>query len=477
MGIYEAISDCLKQNAFKFEGKRIAIWGAGKMGRITYTVLAEMGLDCCCFLDGDSSKAGTRLFGKEIVSPLFLTENKEVYILVAMLCDKKIREELKKMGVTHEGAFLLVCSEMEAGKPENRLLSQYLLDDKEIELFPDTTAPYLGSRYVNDGMYVAQIDGMQARARDRVYDRLASGKTVMEETACPCGSREFLLLSEKDRYGVPVRVVICRRCGIIFQNPRMTQEGFDQFYREDFSAITFNNYAAAPEDYFFWRKKDGPPAIYECVKDILKPDIHILEIGCGAGGVLDRFREIGCQVTGIDLDGEYIAYGKSRGLDLYCCHADEFEKKDGRKFDIVILAHVLEHFLDIGKELNIIKKLLKPQGFLYVELPGIKGFSLGAHQYDFLNSLQLAHTYYFDRDTFVQMMSWYGFRCVKSNEYISSLFQIDEKCAMPIENHCSDILRFLKHLEVHRNSLQKGIYGQVTGEMQKEAGDGNEMGR
>jgi len=468
MGFYEAISDCLNRNAIRFRGKRIAIWGAGKMGRITYSALMEMGLDCCCFLDKDSSKAGTSLFGKEVVSPQFLCENKDVYVLVAMLRDSEIIKELQKMGITEDGSFLLVCSELEAGKPENRLLASYLLVEKENEPPQDSNLPYLGSRYLNDGIYVAQIDGMQARAREHVLNWVTSTETVMEEKACLCGGREFHLLSEKDSYGIPVRIVICRQCGIIFQNPRMTQEEFNLFYREYFSGISFNGYAVAPEDYFFWRKKDGPSAIYECVKDVLRPDIHILEIGCGAGGVLERFREIGCQVTGIDLNNEYIAYGKSRGLDLHCCHAEDFVKRDRRKFDIVILAHVLEHFLDIEKELEIIKKLLKPQGFLYVEIPGIKGFSLGAHQYDFLNSLQLAHTYYFDRDTFVQMMSWYGFRCVKSNEYISSLFQIDDTCVMSRENYCSDILRFLSHLEAYRNSLQKGTYDQAISALQKE---------
>ncbi|HEX3026861.1 MAG TPA: class I SAM-dependent methyltransferase, partial [Clostridia bacterium] len=335
--------------------------------------------------------------------------------------------------------------------------------------------PFMGERYTNDGNYIAQIDGLQARTRERIYNRLASGKIALEEVACPCGGKEFLLLSEKERFGLPVKIVMCKRCGIILQSPRMAQEGFDDFYSGDFSDLAFNINAVSPEDYFFWRKKDGPPVIHEYLKDILTADSHLLEIGCGAGGILDYFRQIGCKVTGIDLDENYISYGRSLGLDLYCCHTRDFISNESRKFDIVILAHVLEHFLDIEKELSDIKKLIMPGGYLYVELPGIKGFSLEYHQFDFLNSLQLAHTYYFDRDTFVQMMSWYGFRCVKSNEYISGLFQIDESVAKRRENHSADLLRFLTYLETHRKSLQKGVFAQET-QMKEEAGNGNALG-
>ena len=42
------------------------------------------------------------------------------------------------------------------------------------------------------------------------------------------------------------------------------------------------------------------------------------------------------------------------------------------KADIIIYSHVFEHILDLDKELDAIKSHLKPEGILYIEVPGIK---------------------------------------------------------------------------------------------------------
>ena len=55
-------------------------------------------------------------------------------------------------------------------------------------------------------------------------------------------------------------------------------------------------------------------------------DSHILEIGCGEGGNIKPFLDLGCQVTGIDINGGQIAIAKeiysvhpnNRNLTLIC---------------------------------------------------------------------------------------------------------------------------------------------------------------
>ena len=45
-------------------------------------------------------------------------------------------------------------------------------------------------------------------------------------------------------------------------------------------------------------------------------DSHILEIGCGEGGNIKPFLDLGCQVTGIDINGGQIAIAKEIYIDL-----------------------------------------------------------------------------------------------------------------------------------------------------------------
>ncbi len=49
-------------------------------------------------------------------------------------------------------------------------------------------------------------------------------------SCCICEEKNFELLSKKDRYGLYTPVVICKECGLIQVNPRMTQESYNQFY-------------------------------------------------------------------------------------------------------------------------------------------------------------------------------------------------------------------------------------------------------
>src|SRR6476620_9695498 len=50
-------------------------------------------------------------------------------------------------------------------------------------------------------------------------------------TSCNlCGGAEFVVLAHRDRYGYPAQAHACRRCGLVFLNPRMTAEAYGRFY-------------------------------------------------------------------------------------------------------------------------------------------------------------------------------------------------------------------------------------------------------
>lgn len=79
-------------------------------------------------------------------------------------------------------------------------------------------------------------------------------------------------------------------------------------------------------------------------------DSHILEIGCGEGGNIKPFLDLGCKVTGIDINGGQIAIAKeiysvhpnNRNLTLIC--EDIYKVTElHNKFDIIIIRDVIEH--------------------------------------------------------------------------------------------------------------------------------------
>ncbi len=123
-----------------------------------------------------------------------------------------------------------------------------------------------------------------------------------------------------------------------------------------------------------------------------------LVMGCGAGGVLLPFARAGCRVAGFDLGSEYLEIGRREGLDLLHGDARTLLRERGGGADLVIVRHVLEHFLDIPGEVAALADLLQPGGVLWVEVPGVMAIG---EQYggDFLRFLQNAHTYHFTAHT------------------------------------------------------------------------------
>ena len=80
-------------------------------------------------------------------------------------------------------------------------------------------------------------------------------------------------------------------------------------------------------------------------------------------------------------------YGKDKfNLDLRQGSFDDVINQ-GEKYDVVILNHVIEHFTDLISDLQKIKKIIKPNGIIYVGIPNIELFGRG--------QFQNAHTYYF----------------------------------------------------------------------------------
>jgi len=468
MGQYEKVLDFLKrytrEHTQQLCSMPITIWGAGNYGRLTYCAMVELGFACDYFVDSSPEKVGEVLFGLPIYAPetVLGMSGSPYFIIVAVADDIEIGLRIKD--ARGKGNFyLMMCSEIRAeqdvnhaARPINQIRIGYSRNREEMP----TESPLLGSRYKNDGMRIVPLDGFQ----DKALRRLAKWLSSCEESRtykvpCLCGSINFWVLSEKDRYGISLETVLCKECGLVMQNPRMSAEGFRYFNAKYFADINFINNAQPPEELFYWRKKDASPFIHKKLKDYLPPEGTILEIGCAAGSVVEYFNELGYKSVGIDLDERYISYGQSRGLELYCCDAEGLLKGNEGRFDIIILEHVIEHLVDLERELLAIKRLLKPEGYVYVGAPGIKGFSLEYYNFDFLNSLQLMHLFYWDKDTFLQTMCWYGLHAVSCDEHITAILKKGNVTGFRDKvNYSGDILQFLLHLERHRLGLQKGTY-------------------
>jgi len=96
----------------------------------------------------------------------------------------------------------------------------------------------------------------------------------------------------------------------------------------------------------------------------LSPLNRVLDLGCGAGSL--RTQLAGLNVIGVDVDPKELA--RNRELSSVCAESRSLPFASG-SFDFVICHHSLEHFRDAVSVIREIRRVLKPQGRLFVSVP------------------------------------------------------------------------------------------------------------
>lgn len=111
----------------------------------------------------------------------------------------------------------------------------------------------------------------------------------------------------------------------------------------------------------------------------------VLEIGCGEGGNLLPFVDMGCQTVGVDLNKNKI----NNANKFFSTHPnvsntqflllDIYDAKDLGQFDYIFLRDVLEHIHNQERFMEYVKRFLKPKGLIFLGFPPFQN-PFGGHQ-------------------------------------------------------------------------------------------------
>ncbi len=135
------------------------------------------------------------------------------------------------------------------------------------------------------------------------------------------------------------------------------------------------------ENYFKYRNIDNAyyenvrlPAYFQEVLPLEKEHTAVLDIGCGFGQILQALKKQGyTDIQGVDISSEAVDFCKQRGLNVTQIRdLKDFCTESAKKYDFVILSHVLEHLekIDIIPVLMTIRKhLLTREGKLVIMVP------------------------------------------------------------------------------------------------------------
>ena len=303
----------------------------------------------------------------------------------------------------------------------------------------------ISERYVNDGKASLNLSELQKEYIRIFEQKCQSGEYSLEQRECECGESDFELIAQKDRYGIAVDTVICRNCGLIMTNPCLDEKSNNSFYDKEYPFI-YRAEEKPSEEKFQEQREEAEFIVGFIQKHTGLYSGKVLEIGCADGRNVAVFAEHGYDVCGIDLSHTYVEFGKEKGLNLICSDAATYAK-NGNTYDLIVLNQVLEHFINPGRELEIIKGMLKPDGYLYIAVPGVKALTFGAYRSDFLLMLQNAHVFNFTRESLCGMMRKYGFDSIFCNEIICGIFQKRESKIVGREDTYSRTKQYLADVE------------------------------
>ncbi len=285
----------------------------------------------------------------------------------------------------------------------------------------------------------------------KIRQKIVTSEYKFDNVNCFCGSCNDILISEIDRYGFYYPLVICKRCGLIRANPRMTEDSYLDFYKNEYR----NAYGETDIDInklFEYRINQGKQRYDYLVKHVNLPaNAVVFEIGCDLGTTLLPFAEAGCEVYGCDYGVEHIEFGRQKtGLKNLFIGGSEKLVEINKKADLIILYHVLEHFLDLVREIAIIRKIIKTHGIVYIAVPGTLWWINNICGADILGLLQNAHTYQFSLGSLEYVMECCGFKLIYGSQKIDSFFKIDDvfrnKQLVP-DRESQEVISYLKKME------------------------------
>jgi len=186
---------------------------------------------------------------------------------------------------------------------------------------------------------------------------------------CPvCAGTRFETLPTPGRWIGPevfeplrgrIGMMDCRECGLAFVNPRPSSQHLGAFYAGstyDCHETSGSSSAGDTADFLMSRIEPHLPA--------LAPRT-VLDYGAGGGGFLIRMRELGWRTRGLEPGQRGLEACRAAGLDV----TDAVDELPSAAFGLVTFHHVFEHLEDPGEVLATVRRVLAPDGRLFIEVP------------------------------------------------------------------------------------------------------------
>jgi SAM-dependent methyltransferase len=229
------------------------------------------------------------------------------------------------------------------------------------------------------------------------------------------------------RFGIPGswEIFSCQTCKMWQTNPLPSQDELIGLY----------------ETYYNFESAETKGSTYTLIRDALIPsspfdlwlvldgDVHfflekgnkdkrLLDIGCNEGRTLNVYSKNGFTCEGIELNKIAARKAINKGFKVHAIQLKDFSPT--QKYDVVILSNVLEHELAPQKMLSLVKKMLKPDGELWISLPNRNSWLRSLFGKFWINWHVPFHLYHFNEATLASLLKNSGYELKQSENVTPS---------------------------------------------------------
>ena len=235
-----------------------------------------------------------------------------------------------------------------------------------------------------------------------------------EDVECAvCSSKNRFEVSKKGQHNIPLNLVLCKACGLGYLNPRWNAESYFDFYSNEYDSY----YRPALISEINTKDPENNPIIHRLrINNLLPTDFtNVLDIGSGAGENILNVQKLfpNANLFAIEPSEESQKNLTDNGIKVISTDANsDWEKGNEGKYSLIILRHVLEHFLNPVEVLKKIQASLSNDGLLYIAVPNNLRPTKNLESKWF----RVVHTYYFNKYSLTNILHKSGLESIIMKE-------------------------------------------------------------